>query len=49
MTILQATQAPPGAAVTTRIGEPNAVAMVFFFAFIAVTLGIISAGVSGLR
>src|SRR5580765_6857694 len=36
MTILQATPAP----VATRIGEPNVVAMVFFFAFIAITLGI---------
>jgi cation/acetate symporter len=31
-------QAPAAAA--TRLGEPNAVAMVFFFAFIAITLGI---------
>src|SRR6476619_4740692 len=36
MTLLQATPAT----VATRIGEPNAVAMVFFFAFIAITLGI---------
>ena len=40
MTILQATQATPAPAVATRIGEPNVVAMVFFFAFIAITLGI---------
>jgi cation/acetate symporter len=41
MTIVQATQqAPAGASVTTRIGEPNVIAMVFFFAFIAITLGI---------
>src|SRR6187549_516315 len=41
MTIVQAAQqAPAGATVTTRIGEPNAVAMAFFFGFIAVTLGI---------
>src|SRR4029453_8945881 len=33
-------QAPVTPAVTTRIGEPNAGAMVFFFAFIAITLGI---------
>lgn len=39
MTMLQqaAPQAPP---VATAIGEPNAVAMAFFFVFIAVTLGI---------
>jgi len=40
VTILQATQATPAPTVATRIGEPNAVAMVFFFAFIAITLGI---------
>src|SRR5499427_4302206 len=40
MTILQVTQATPAPAVATRIGEPNVVAMVFFFAFIAITLGI---------
>jgi len=40
MIILQATQAPGAPAVATRIGEPNAVAMVFFFAFIAITIGI---------
>src|SRR5678809_105193 len=40
MIILQATQGPAVPAVATRIGEPNAVAMVFFFAFIAITLGI---------
>ena len=40
MTILQATQATPAPTLATRIGEPNAVAMVFFFAFIAITLGI---------
>jgi len=40
MTMLQATQAAPAPTVATRIGEPNAVAMVFFFAFIAITLGI---------
>ncbi|MBM4194775.1 MAG: sodium/solute symporter [Gemmatimonadetes bacterium] len=34
-----ATQAP-ATAPTTAIGEPNAVAMTFFFAFIAITLGI---------
>ncbi len=32
--------APPGAPVGTAIGRPNAVAMTFFFLFIAVTLGI---------
>ena len=36
--LLQA--AAPAPAAQTRIGEPNAVAMAFFFAFIAVTLGI---------
>src|SRR6187549_2775706 len=41
MTIVQAAQqVPAGATVTTRIGEPNVIAMVFFFAFIAITLGI---------
>src|SRR5678810_680643 len=40
MIILQATQGPAVPAVATRIGEPNAVAMVFFFAFIAITIGI---------
>jgi len=40
MSILQAAQATPAPAVATRIGEPNVVAMVFFFAFIAITLGI---------
>src|SRR5262245_2942381 len=41
MTILQAAaQTPAAPAVSTRIGEPNAVAMAFFFAFIAITLGI---------
>ncbi|HEX9563509.1 MAG TPA: sodium/solute symporter [Gemmatimonadaceae bacterium] len=38
MIILQA--GPPAAAQATRIGEPNAVAMAFFFAFIAATLAI---------
>ncbi|MGH7713730.1 MAG: sodium:solute symporter family transporter, partial [Gemmatimonadaceae bacterium] len=38
MTIRFSLQAAAG--VDTRIGEPNAVAMTFFFAFIAVTLGI---------
>ncbi len=33
-------QAGPPAAPATSIGEPNAVAMTFFFAFIAITLGI---------
>jgi cation/acetate symporter len=33
--LIQVTPAP-----TTRLGEPNVIAMVFFFAFIAVTLGI---------
>jgi cation/acetate symporter len=37
--LLQAAAAPATAA-QTRIGEPNAVAMAFFFVFIAVTLGI---------
>ncbi|HEX6053991.1 MAG TPA: sodium/solute symporter [Gemmatimonadaceae bacterium] len=32
--------APAQAAVQTRLGEPNVIAMVFFFAFIAITLGI---------
>ena len=36
--LLQAPAATPAA--QTRIGEPNAVAMAFFFVFIAVTLGI---------
>jgi cation/acetate symporter len=41
MTLLQAAaQQAPAGGVTTRIGEPNAIAMVFFFAFIAITLGI---------
>jgi cation/acetate symporter len=40
MTRLFALQAAAPAQVATRIGEPNAVAMAFFFAFIAVTLGI---------
>ena len=39
--LLQAAAAPaPATAAQTRIGEPNAVAMAFFFVFIAVTLGI---------
>ena len=37
--VLQGASAPQ-AAVATRLGEPNAIAMVFFFAFIAITLGI---------
>ena len=41
MTILQAAAQTPGApTVSTRIGEPNVVAMVFFFVFIAITIGI---------
>src|SRR3954468_20330352 len=35
-----AAQQPVGPATTPRIGEPNVIAMVFFFAFIAITLGI---------
>src|SRR5918993_591658 len=35
-----AQQAPTAPAVATRIGEPNAISVVFFFAFIAITLGI---------
>ena len=35
LTLLQVSTAP-----ATRLGEPNRIAMVFFFAFIAVTLGI---------
>ena len=35
-----AQQAPAAPEVTTRIGEPNAISVVFFFAFIAITLGI---------
>ena len=31
---------PPPPAVSTAIGQPNVIAMVFFFAFIAITLGI---------
>jgi cation/acetate symporter len=39
--LLQAApQAPPIAAPDTAIGEPNAIAMTFFFVFIAITLGI---------
>lgn len=38
--IAQATAVPASQAAQTRIGEPNAVAMGFFFVFIAVTLGI---------
>jgi cation/acetate symporter len=39
--LLQAVQATPAApAVSTKIGEPNVIAMVFFFVFIAITLGI---------
>ena len=38
---LVATQQPAGAPnVATRIGEPNTIAVVFFFVFIAITLGI---------
>jgi cation/acetate symporter len=37
--LLQAA-AQPAAAPATRIGEPNAVSMTFFFVFIAITLGI---------
>src|SRR5215211_6735714 len=33
-------QAPVARDVTTRIGEPNAISVAFFFAFIAITLGI---------
>ena len=42
MTFLQAAaqQAPSAPTVMTRIGEPNVTAMVFFFAFISITLGI---------
>ena len=36
--LLQVAQAAPAAA--TQIGEPNRVAMAFFFLFIATTLGI---------
>src|ERR671912_2923106 len=35
-----AQQAPGAPEVTTRIGEPNAISVVFFFAFIAITLAI---------
>ena len=35
-----AAQTPAPPVVTTRIGEPNAISVVFFFAFIAITLGI---------
>jgi cation/acetate symporter len=38
--LLQAEAAQAAPAVQTRIGEPNAVAMAFFFGFIAITLGI---------
>ena len=40
--LLQAATAPAAAApaVDSAIGEPNAVAMAFFFVFIAITLGI---------
>jgi len=40
MVVQAAAQQPAAPAVTTRIGEPNVIAMVFFFAFIAITLGI---------
>ena len=42
MTMLQvaAQQAQTAPAVASRIGQPNAVAMVFFFLFISITLGI---------
>src|SRR6187402_3134270 len=35
-----AQQAPAAPEVTTRIGEPNAISVIFFFAFISITLGI---------
>src|SRR5215204_6899435 len=35
-----AAQTPAASQVTTRIGEPNAIAVIFFFAFISITLGI---------
>ena len=40
MILQTAAQAQAAPAATTRIGEPNAVAMVFFFAFISITLAI---------
>ena len=40
MMLQAAAQAPATPAVATRLGEPNAAAMAFFFAFIAITLGI---------
>src|SRR5688500_991495 len=38
--LLQAAAAPATQPVQTRLGEPNVVAMAFFFGFIAITLGI---------
>ena len=38
--LLQAAAAPATPPVATKIGEPNGVAMAFFFVFIAITLGI---------
>jgi cation/acetate symporter len=38
--LLQAAPATPAQAPATAIGEPNAIAMTFFFVFIAITLGI---------
>ena len=35
-----AAQTPATPAVNTRIGEPNAISVLFFFAFITITLGI---------
>jgi len=40
MLVQAAQQAPAASQVTTRIGEPNAIAVLFFFAFISITLGI---------
>src|SRR6187431_431917 len=35
-----AAQTPAAPVVTTKIGEPNAISVIFFFAFISITLGI---------
>jgi cation/acetate symporter len=40
MLVQAAQQAPAASPVATRIGEPNAIAVFFFFAFISITLGI---------
>src|SRR6185369_6906239 len=40
MMLLQAAAAPAAQAPQTAIGQPNAIAMVFFFVIIGITLGI---------